>query len=68
MPQEDDKRDLRRVKRIIKKSGNRHRRRELQRDLLADPEGAAFTIPDLGRQRSDGFNGMDEDATRKRDG
>jgi len=67
MPDGPDKRDLRRTKRIVKKSGNRHRRRELQRDLIDNPEGAAFTEEDLGHHRSDGFNGMDEDATRKRD-
>ena len=66
MPHEQAKRDLRRIKSVIKKSGNRHRRRELKRDLTDNPEEAAFAEEDLGQHRSDGFNGMDEDATRKR--
>ena len=46
----DDKRFLRRLKRDIKRSGNRKRRRYLK-DVEADPNGF-----DFGRNRSDVMN------------
>ncbi|MFO0927777.1 MAG: hypothetical protein U0736_12185 [Gemmataceae bacterium] len=62
----DDKRRHRELKRDIKKAGNRKRRNTLKRDLARNPEGAAFTEPDVGRNASAPLNGIDRDATRRR--
>jgi hypothetical protein len=68
MPPDPDKRKLRELKRAVKKRGNKHRRRQLKRDLADNPDDAAHSEETLGRHRSDAFNGLDRDATRKRDG
>ena len=60
-----DKRQLREEKRTVKRAGNKHRRRRLKRELAEDPEGAAYSIPDVGRHRSADLNGQDRDATRR---
>ena len=65
MPPDPDKRKLRELKRAIKKRGNKHRRQQLKRDLKENPEGAAESEEKLGRFRSDSFNGLDRDSTRK---
>ena len=57
---------MRELKRAVKKLGNKHRRQQLKRDLAENPEGAAHVEEDLGRFRSDGYNGLDRDSTRKR--
>ncbi|MFM7149088.1 MAG: hypothetical protein ACKO23_04520 [Gemmataceae bacterium] len=62
----DDKRHQRELKREVKKAGNRKRRRQLGRDLARDPETAHETEFEFGRDSSAGFNGLDNDATRKR--
>jgi hypothetical protein len=62
-----DKRQLRKLKRDIKKAGNKRRRAALKRDLADNPEEAAHTEFDFGRTSSSGMNGLDNDATRKRD-
>ncbi len=54
-----DKRQQRELKRVIKRAGNKHRRRELKRALEQDPEGAADHEEDLGRYRSRELNGLD---------
>ncbi len=59
------KRELRKLKRDIKRAGNRHRRRQLKRDLADNPEEAHPSEESFGRNRSAGFNGLDEDATRR---
>jgi hypothetical protein len=59
-----DKRKLRELKRAIKRAGNRHRRQQLKRDLADNPEEAAFSEGDVGRDRSADFNGIDSDSTR----
>jgi len=64
---DEKKRELRKTKRIVKKAGSKHRRRELKRDLVENPEEAAHAEEKLGRNRSEDLNGMDEDATRKRE-
>ena len=66
MPPDPDKRQLRDLKRALKKRGNKHRRQQLKRDLAENPEGAAETEPDLGRHRSSEFNGIDQDSTRRK--
>lgn len=62
-----DKKMLREIKRAIKKSGNRHRRRQLDRNLADNPEEAHLSEEDLGRKRSDAMNGLDSDNTRDRE-
>jgi hypothetical protein len=62
-----DKRRMRELKRAVKKRGNKHRRQQLKRDLAENPEDAAESEEDVGRFRSDHFNGLDDDSTRKRD-
>jgi hypothetical protein len=61
-----DKRQLRELKRAIKKRGNKHRRQELKRTLAENPEAAADAEPDVGKHRSDRLNKLDNDATRRK--
>lgn len=61
-----DKRDLRQQKREIKRAGSKRRRRYLKRELRDDPEDAAHTEFRFGRDSSAAFNGLDQDATRRR--
>ncbi len=63
---DQDKRQLRKLKRDIKHAGNRKRRRQLQRDLTDNPEEAHQNEPTVGKSSSALFNGLDRDATRKR--
>ncbi len=67
MTQNDRKRELRELKRAIKRAGNRKRRQTLKRDLRDNPEEAAHTEFEFGRDSSTGLNGMDRDSTRRRD-
>ena len=67
MPPDPDKRRMRELKRAVKKRGNMHRRRQLKRDLAENPDEAAHSEEKLGRYRSEKFNGLDQDSTRKRD-
>jgi hypothetical protein len=62
-----DKKERRALKRAVKRAGKKHLRASLKRDLRDRPEDAAFSDTDYGRHRSDGFNGLDQDATRRRD-
>ena len=68
MPSSDDKRRLRKLKRDIKRAGNRKRRQHLKRQLAENPEQAADVDFDFGRDSSAGLNGIDRDATRRRRG
>lgn len=63
---DQDKRRHRQLKRDVKKAGNRKRRHALKRDLERDPEGAAHSEFDYGRDSSESLNGIDHDATRRR--
>ena len=65
---DQDKRRHRQLKRDVKKAGNRKRRRQLQRELTDNPEEAAHSDFDFGRDSSAGLNGIDRDVTRRRDG
>jgi hypothetical protein len=67
MPPDPEKRKLRELKRALKKRGNKHRRQQLKRDLNEHPDEAAHSEEKLGRWKSSTFNGMDQDATRKKD-
>jgi hypothetical protein len=60
------KRELRKLKRDIKRAGSKHRRRQLKRDLEENPEEAHHSQESFGRNASDTLNGLDEDATRRR--
>jgi hypothetical protein len=62
----DDKARHRQLKRDIKKAGNRKRRRQLDRMLQEDPEGAAHHEADVGGESSQFLNGNDNDRTRRR--
>lgn len=64
---EPDKRHYRQLKRDLKRAGNRKRRRHLQRELVDNPEEAGQEGFDFGRDSTAGLNGMDRDATRRRD-
>ena len=66
MPADPHKRELRKLKRTLKRAGSKHRRRDLKRQLSEDPEGAADVEENFGRYSSEGLNGLDQDATRKR--
>lgn len=66
MPPDPDKRRMRELKRVLKKAGSKHRRRELKRDLAENPEEAAYSEENLGRYRSDTLNGLDRDSHRKK--
>jgi len=63
----DDKRQLRKLKRDLKQAGNKRRRQHLKRELAENPEDAPFTEFDFGRTSSAGLNGLDQDATRRRE-
>jgi hypothetical protein len=60
------KRQLRKLKRGIKRAGVKRRRQELKRDLIARPEEAHQSEFAFGRDTSTGLNGLDQDATRRR--
>jgi hypothetical protein len=64
---DQDKRRHRELKRQIKKAGNRKRRQTLKRNLRDNPEEAADAEFEFGRDSSTGLNGVDKDATRRRD-
>ena len=49
---DQDKRHYRRLKRDIKRAGNKRRRQHLKRDLADNPEEAPFTDFDFGRNSS----------------
>lgn len=66
MPPDPKKRELRKLKRTIKRAGSKHRRRELKRQLSEDPEGAAEAKETFGKHSSEGLNALDNDATRIR--
>jgi hypothetical protein len=63
---DQDKRQYRKLKRDVKRAGNKRRRQYLKRDLVTNPEEAAVAEFDFGRDSSAGLNGMDHDATRRR--
>lgn len=60
-----EKRELRLLKRDIKRAGNKHRRRQLKRDLVENPEEAAHSSDNVGRNSSTWLNGLYKDAKRR---
>jgi hypothetical protein len=63
---QDKKRELRQLKREIKRVGGKHRRRRLKQGLVEHPEEAHQDEPDLGKFRSASMNGLDQAARRSR--
>jgi hypothetical protein len=66
MPIDPHKRELRKLKRTLKRAGSKHRRRELKRTLAENPEEAAEAEEDVGRYSSEGLNRLDDDSKRRR--
>ena len=66
MPIDPRKRELRKLKRTLKRAGSKHRRRVLKRQLAENPEEAADAEEDVGRHSSEGLNRLDQDSTRRR--
>jgi hypothetical protein len=62
----DDKRRQRKLKRDVKKAGNRKLRNYLKRQLVENPEEAAHAADDFdyGNNSSSTLNGQDRDQTR----
>ena len=63
---DQEKRQVRKLKREIKQAGNRKRRAKLNRDLRDNPQEAHLTEPSVGKASSETLNGLDKDSTRKR--
>jgi hypothetical protein len=63
---DQDKRFLRKLKRDIKRAGNKRRRQFLKRQLVEHPEEAPFAEFEFGRDSSTSLNALDRDATRRR--
>jgi hypothetical protein len=61
---DQDKRRRRKLKREIKKAGNKRRRQHFKRELIDNPEEAPHSEFDFGDTTSATLNGMDNDATR----
>jgi hypothetical protein len=63
----NEKRELRQLKREIKRAGTQRRRRQLKRDLIENPEDAHRSEFDFGRYSSASLNGIDRRQERDRD-
>jgi hypothetical protein len=63
----DDKRRYRKLKRDIKRAGNKRRRRVLKQQVTDGTLDDDNSDDGLGRHRTAWLNGMDRDAKRKRD-
>jgi hypothetical protein len=61
------KRQLRQLKRVIKRAGNKRRRQNLKRDLVERPEEAPFSEHEFGRHSSQTLNGLDRKSARPGD-
>ena len=59
MTKHDDKRQLRNLKRAVKRAGNKHRRQSLKRQLERNPAEAHEAKEDLGGSLSRNMNGLD---------
>lgn len=62
---DDDKRRMRKLKRAVKKHGQKSLRQRLSRDLRENPEEAHHAEADFDRDSSATLNGMDFDRTRR---
>jgi hypothetical protein len=64
---EPTKRELRQIKREIKRAGSQRRRRQWKRELRENPEEAPYSEDDFGRFSTAELNGLVHDNTRRRD-
>ena len=64
---EPTKREIRQLKREIKREGSQRRRRQWKRDLRENPDEAHFSEENFGRCSTADLNGMDHDHTRLRE-
>jgi hypothetical protein len=62
---DQDKRQMRNLKRAIKRAGTKSIRQRLKRDLSTKPDEAHSSEVDFGRDSSAGLNGLDRDPTRR---
>jgi hypothetical protein len=60
------KRQLRKLKRDIKRADRKRRRQYLKRELQQRPEDAPHSKFDFGGNSSETLNGLDQDASRRR--
>jgi hypothetical protein len=63
---DQEKRQLRKLKREVKRAGNKRRRQHLKRELAERPEDAPHGEFDYGSDSSATLNGLDRDPTRRR--
>lgn len=61
-----EKRELRQLKREIKRKGSQHRRRVLKQALRDHPEDAAHDVPSVGKYVSAALNGLDRTERSRR--
>ena len=61
--EQDKKRELRQLKREIKRKGSKVARRQLKRGLEENPEDAHEAVVDYGRYSSEPLNGLDRQQT-----
>jgi len=64
---DQQKRHQRQLKRVIKRAGQKRLRRQLKRDLTERPDEAPHSELAYGKRTSQGLNGIDQDATRRRE-
>jgi hypothetical protein len=62
-----NKREYRKLKRSVKRSGSKRRRRHLKQDLADHPENAQFSEYEFRGDSSATLNGLDSDSTRKKE-
>jgi hypothetical protein len=61
-----DKRQMRKLKREIKRAGSKRRRQHLKRDLADNPEEAQHSEYEFRHLSSETLNRLDQDRTRRR--
>jgi hypothetical protein len=64
---DQEKHFYRKLKRTVKRAGNKRRRQFLKRQLAEQPEDAPFAEYDFGKEASAHLNGLDRDATRRKE-
>jgi hypothetical protein len=65
MSQKHNKDFYRKMKRFLKKEGNKKKRQWLKRQLDENPDEAPFDEYEFGNLSSEWLNGIDHDSTRK---
>ena len=61
---EPTKKELREIKRAMKRAGSQRRRRTWKRELIENPEEAPYSAPDFGRYSTAHLNGLDRGQRR----